>query len=76
MKVKVTAKGVVIPRTWLKGVEEVEIKKENGLILIIPVTDVDPITKLGQDPVVCGVSDGSENHDRYLRVNHPYSPGI
>lgn len=66
MKIKVTDKGVVIPKKFFEGVEEVEIKKENGLILIVPITKTDPLSQLGKNPVKCGVSDASENHDKYL----------
>jgi hypothetical protein len=66
MKVKVTNDGVVIPKIYFEGVEEVEIKKENGLIMVIPITDVDPIFELGKNPVVCGIPDASEQHDKYL----------
>lgn len=66
MKVKVGKKGVLIPREFLGGVEEVEIRKKNGLILIIPTTGSDPILDLGKHPVVCGISDASEHHDKYI----------
>lgn len=65
IKVKVTQEGVVIPKKYLKGAEEVEIKKENGFIIVIPITDTDPILGLGKNPVVCGVTDASEQHDKY-----------
>jgi hypothetical protein len=64
MKVKVTQKGVVIPKKYLEGIKEVEIRKENGLIIVIPITDVDPILELGKKPVICGVPDASEQHDK------------
>ena len=66
MKVKVNNEGVVIPKRYLEGVEEVEIKKENGLILVIPITEDDPIFELGKNPVACGLPDASEQHDKYL----------
>jgi len=66
MKVKVNNEGVIIPKTYLEGVEEVEVKKENGLILVIPITEDDPILELGKNPVTCGLSDASEHHDKYL----------
>ena len=69
MKVKVTDKGLVIPKTYLEGIEEVEIKKENGLILIVPITDIDPISELGKNPVECGSPDASEKHDQYIYNN-------
>ena len=52
MKVKVTDQGVVIPKTYLEG-----------------ITDIDPISELGKNPVECGASDASEKHDQYI-----YSP--
>jgi virulence-associated protein VagC len=69
MKAKVTDKGVVIPKEFLQGIEEVEIRKEDNLIVIVPATKSDPILALGQNPVECGAPDASESHDRYL-----YSP--
>ena len=66
MKVKVTEQGVVVPKEFLEGVEEVEIRKENNLIVVVPTTKDDPILEFGKHPVTCGVSDASEHHDRYL----------
>jgi len=71
MKVKVTEQGVVVPKEFLEGVEEVEIRKENDLIVVVPIAVVptnknDPILEFGKHPVTCGVSDASELHDRYL----------
>jgi hypothetical protein len=66
MKAKVTDEGVVIPKKFLEGIEEVEIKKENGFIIVIPIMDVDPILALGKNPVDCGLADASEQHDKYL----------
>ena len=55
-----------IPKEFLEGVEEVEISAENGLILVRPSTETDPILELGKHPVVCSVTNASENHDAYL----------
>ena len=66
IKIKVTEQGVLIPRKFLKGIEEVEIKKENNMIVVTPTSQTDPILELGQHPIMCGVSDASEEHDRYL----------
>ena len=66
MKSKVTEKGVLIPKRLLEGVEEVEIRKENGLILVVPVPAHDPIFDLGKNPAKGGVTDASENLHRYL----------
>lgn len=66
MKVKVTEEGVVIPKQLLEGVEEVEIQKEENLIVVIPATKKDPIFDLGENPVKCGVINGSEHHDMYI----------
>ena len=71
MKVKVGEKGVTVPRQMLGDAEEVEIRDENGRIVIEPVRnleqeDEDPIVGLGQDPVSCGAEDASVNHDQHL----------
>ena len=66
MKTKVTEEGVLIPRDFLEGIDEVEIRQEQGGILVIPITANDPILQLGMDPIAEPVDDASEQHDRYL----------
>lgn len=66
MNAKVTKTGVTIPKNLLKGVTEVEIRKENSIVLVIPKAKEDPIYKLGTNPVICGVPDASENLDNHL----------
>ena len=65
----------MIPRQLLEGIEEVEIKKENDVITIMPTgqmnsngsgSQLDSIWNLGENPVACGISDASEQHDKYL----------
>ena len=65
MKTKVTEQGVLVPRKYFKGIEEVEIRKENDLVVVVPITD-DPILQLGRRPVSDDVEDASENHDQYI----------
>lgn len=57
MKKKVTEQGLLIPKQLLDDVEEVEIRKEQNIILVVPITPVDPIYELGTQPVVCDVED-------------------
>jgi hypothetical protein len=66
MKAKVTEEGVRIPKEMLEGIEEVEILKEENLIVVLPSSTDDPRSGLGQSPVDCGTPDGSEHHDFYL----------
>ena len=66
MRAKVTKRGVLIPKELLEGVEEVDIKKRNGLIMVLPVPDSDPINNLGRNPIVVDVDDASVHHDKYL----------
>ena len=66
MKAKVTKDGVVVPKEFLEGIDEVEIRQEDKMIVIVPTTKSDPILELGQHPVKCGAPDASERHDRYL----------
>ncbi|HEX8458189.1 MAG TPA: hypothetical protein VF656_12885 [Pyrinomonadaceae bacterium] len=65
MKTKVTEQGVLVPKKFLKGIKEVEIRKEDNLILVVPVID-DPILQLGTQPITDEATDASENHDLYL----------
>ncbi len=65
MKTKVTEQGVIIPKKFLKGIKEVEIRKDNHLILVVPITE-DPIFALGSQPITDDITDASENHDLYL----------
>ncbi len=66
MKAKVTKQGLVLPKELFGEADEVEIQKENGRIVIVPLSQVDPIVQLGQNPIKCGISDGSANHDHHL----------
>ena len=65
MKTKVTDQGVLVPKKYFKGIEEVEIRKENNLVVVAPVIN-DPILQLGRRPVCDVVEDASENHDQYI----------
>jgi len=65
MKTKVTEQGVLVPKKYFKGIEEVEIRKENDLVVVVPITD-DPILQLGRWPISDDVEDASENHDQYI----------
>jgi hypothetical protein len=65
MKTKVTEQGVIVPKKFLKGIKEVEIRKDNRVILVVPVTE-DPIFALGSQSIVDEITDASEQHDAYL----------
>lgn len=66
MKARVTKEGIVIPKRLLNGAEEVEIRKERNLILIVPHFKRDPLLNLGTNPVSCNAPDASENLDKHL----------
>jgi hypothetical protein len=66
MKARVTEEGVVIPKKFLKGIKEVEIRQEGNLVVVIPKSKEDVIFKLGSNPVPCNTPDASENLDKYL----------
>lgn len=66
MKVKVGEQGLIIPKQLLKGIKEVEIKEQDGILAIIPIDKEDPIFSLGTQPIEDSVTDASINHDRYL----------
>lgn len=66
MKIEVTEQGVVIPKSLLEGVEVVDIREEEGRIVVTPVPLEDPIFRIGKNPVDGGVSDASVNLDKYI----------
>ena len=66
MRTKVSEHGVLIPKMWLEGIDEVEIRKEQSAIIFMPVLPDDPILNLGRHPIALNVEDASVNHDRYL----------
>ena len=66
MRTKVTENGVLIPKGWLEGINEVDIQKTQHMIIVVPVQADDPILNLGKQPIVLDVEDASLNHDRYL----------
>lgn len=72
MIVKVTSRGVTIPRQLFGGAKEAEVREEQGRIVIVPVStkpDIEPLYELGSDPVDFGLTDASVNHDKYLYEN-------
>ena len=66
MKAKVTEKGLLTPKEFLNAIEEVDIRKADSLVVIVPTTKADPILALGRHPVECAAPDASERHDQYL----------
>ncbi len=66
MCAKVTHQGLLIPKQWLEGIDEVEIRQEQAHIIIEPADTEDPILKFGTEPVVVDVDDASIHHDLYL----------
>ncbi len=81
MRMHVTAAGLLIPKTLLGQLDEVEIRWQNGGVMIAPVAaaepdtdadtypiipDDDPIYDLGKDPIDMGITDASVNFDKYI----------
>ncbi|HEY6332093.1 MAG TPA: hypothetical protein VI756_22380 [Blastocatellia bacterium] len=66
MRRDVTDQGVLIPKVFLEGVNEVEIKRQDDVILVIPVPSEDPILQLGQDPITEDTTDPSSSHDQHI----------
>jgi hypothetical protein len=66
MRAKVTESGLLVPRDMLQGISEVDIRRENDIIILTPVGDEDPLQRIGRNPVDDTIMDGAENHDRYL----------
>ncbi len=66
MKAQVTSDGLIVPKNMLKGVQEVDIRKEGDLIFIVPLSSNDPINQLGKSPITDEINDASEHHDNYI----------
>jgi hypothetical protein len=66
MRTKVTEHGVPIPKQWLEAIDEVEVRKEQNITLVLPITASDLILELGKHPIVGDAVDASSDHDRYL----------
>lgn len=71
MKGKVGEEGVTVPKDLLGDVDEVEVRNENGRIVVEPVRQSgeegeDPNLGLGRDLVSCGPPDASESPSRHL----------
>ena len=65
MKARVSEQGVMVPKRFLKGVKEVQIRKDDRGVLVVPLAE-DPILGLGSEPITEEITDASEHHDRYL----------
>ena len=65
MKAKVSEQGILIPRKYLEGVDEVDIRVEHGVVIVEPIA-TDPIKQLGSHPVTTDISDASQKHDKYV----------
>ena len=66
MKAKVTEQGLLIPKELLEGMEDVEVRREENGIRVVPIIGDDPIFQLGREPVTLGIEDAATNHDHYL----------
>jgi hypothetical protein len=66
MRIPVTEQSVLIPKEWLPDVREVDIQQDDDVIVVKTCVARDPIQGLGEHPVECGSTDGSEHHDHYL----------
>jgi virulence-associated protein VagC len=66
MKARVTEEGIIIPKKFLKGVKEVEIRQQGNVVVVIPKTRENSLAMLGRNPVPCNTPDASENLDKYL----------
>jgi virulence-associated protein VagC len=66
MKLKVTDAGLTIPKSFLEGTREVEVRQEGNRLIVIPLQEEDPIWSLGSNPVACEAPDASSQPDQYL----------
>jgi hypothetical protein len=63
---KVAKDGLLNPRSLLRGITTVEIRRKKGRITLVAPPKPDPIRKLGRKPVPAGCADGAVRHAAYL----------
>lgn len=63
---KVTAKGVLVPKEFFPGVDEVDVVRDNGAVVLTPRRKHDPVLEFGRHPLNDDLTDASENLDHYL----------
>ena len=66
MKIKIGEKGLTIPKQYFPGIDEVDVRKRNGVIVVSPVRGGGSIFNLGKDPLDLDIEDASVNHDKYI----------
>ena len=66
MKVRVSQRGALIPKRLLGESEEVEVRKRDGIILVLPEGAADPVREFGRSPVECGEPEASSRHDECI----------
>ena len=66
MVAKVTKDGLLIPRSLLRGMTRVQIRRHKNRITLLSSQEPNPIRRLGRKPVAVGCADASANHDAYL----------
>ena len=79
MRIKVSEKGLLIPKELLAGATEVDIRKQNGVIIVFPAGKDDPIHDIGKEPVAKRTQFGSarglikisDDFDEPLRGDDP-----
>lgn len=66
MKAKVTKRGVTVPKELLEGMDEVEMYRQDGAVIIVSSRDKDPVFEIGDNPIDDEITDASVNHDHYI----------
>jgi hypothetical protein len=66
MKTKVSEHEGLIHKTWLEGINGVELRKEQNVFIVMPIIPDDPILNLGRHLIALDAEDASINHNRYL----------
>ena len=65
-RLPVSGDGLRVPREWLGGADEVEVRVlDSGEVHLVPLGR-DPLDGLADAPVKTGLGDAAERHDRYL----------
>jgi hypothetical protein len=66
MRTEVSEHGVLIPKTALKGIDGVELRKEQNVFTVMPIIPYNPMLNLGRQLITIDAEDASINHNCYL----------
>lgn len=66
MKTRLTEQGIIIPKDMLVGIDEIENRRQAGMIIVVPVSARYHIFDIDRNPIDADITDASENQNYYI----------